>query len=131
MVIRNGIIAETKSTPEELCEQIANGKVKSVGQVLTFAAFIAEVGVKGFLAILAVAAGMIVSIVKVICDTVYKSNVQKYASMSQAVIDGGTPDEEDLEELDFSGSALGKKTGKSNWWLIGLAGAAALLLLKK
>ena len=126
-VIRTGIIQEFKEDPNDLCNAIAEGKRKGVGFIITAI----TIGAKEFITILAIVASTLIAIVYAICDCVYKSNVKKYAAMESSIVDGGVPDPEDYDGLDFSGSALGGGSSKSKWLPVALVGAAALLLLKK
>ena len=129
-IIRNGIIQDIQAEPEVFCEEVAAGKRTMVNGV-GISEFLFWLGVKGFIALISVIAGALVGIVAAICDCVYKSNVKKYAAMESSIVDGGVPDPEDYDGLDFSGSALGGGSSKSKWLPVALVGAAALLLFKK
>ena len=125
-IIRAGIIKDCKGEPEVVCADIAKtGNVSGVG----LSEFLVWLGVKGLIALLTVAAGVLISIIAAICDCVYKSNVAKYASMEKAVVDSACPESSDYEDLDIGGNT-GLSKG-SSWFPIAAIAAGLLLLIKK
>lgn len=119
-VICTGIMRDFGATPEDVCASIAKGE--KVGEVVVSAV----IGIAELIQIITIVAAALVAIVAAICDCVYKSNVKKYAAMSQSIIDGGTPDAEDLEGLDDG--LISQNTKKYLPWILG--GLAAVLILR-
>lgn len=98
-IIRSSCIAEFEQDPDEICAAIASGKRKGVsGPLLTF---ILKIGVKNFIALVAIIAGTIAAIVLAICTTIYKTSKNKYGTVDRNIVNGSVPEGEDFDDVDL------------------------------
>ena len=116
-IIRGSIVGQFKMQPEEVCARIAAQKYEGIGL---------DPLMVGLISLVAIIVGAL-TIVKLICDAVAKSNVAKYQSLNSQIINGGLPNTDDFEGLD----SLDDLNKKSNSWVtIGIIVAGLIFLLK-
>ena len=122
-IIRAGIIDAMEVTPEEFCAGVLEGKIKPTeGIGFAFLGLVGGEAVKAFLTFLTIIGGILIGIVKAICDSVQNANVAKYGAIDSRAVEGGVPNESDYAGLDLGGGTL-KKSGLG--WL-GYAVVAAV-----
>ena len=124
-IIRDSIYAEFSREPEQVIDDMLNGKssTNGVGPIEVAITITAEIFVKILLAVFTT----LIAIVSLICKAVVQSNADKYASIDQSIIDGGCPSPEDEEALN----RLKKKTQASDSWIGWAAAGLGLLFILK
>ena len=118
-IIRAGIIDRFGDTPENVCQDIVDGKRNIEGVGLATEIIVAIIG--GLFSLL-------IAFMQKIIDAVVQKNKDKYAALNQQVIEQSCPNEDDFDGLDVPKT---QTAGLSNGVLIGGAVLAALLLLKQ
>lgn len=127
-IIYTGILQQFNDTPENICKTIAKSKQEPVGSI-TVAAVL---GAAEIVAIITAAISAVVAIVKLICDTIYKSNVAKYAALNEAAVENGVPDPEDFDGLDINTNTSISTSGNGiKKYLPYILGGAVLLAILK
>lgn len=126
-IIRGKIISRYGETPEQVCDDIVNGrkKVSPVGS-LTAAQIITI--------ITSIVVPIVIAIITAICEVVKKKNSDKYAAIDQAALDGGVPSQYDFDDSEFYTGNSSTKAGFSlggNFTYIAIAAIAALIFWKR
>lgn len=116
-IIRAGITAYFKHTPEQVCKKIASGEnVKPAGVGIVWTAGL-------IIKLITVIVSAIVSIITVVLKVVKDIKVAKYQAINIESATSATPNSDDFEDLDFS--TLGGS--KTLYWIIGALGLVWLL----
>lgn len=115
-VIRDGIMQYFKgSTPEEICERIANGEKISGAEPISWT-------IEAIVAVVAACLSFLASVIVAICNAVSNSNKAKYAAVNQKTVEESIPNPDDWDKLN-----LGKTNTAGVSWLPLLAVGAGLL----
>lgn len=117
-IIRAGIIDRMGDTPENICQDIVDGKRNIEGIGLATEIIVALIGL---------ISSVLIAFMNKIIDAISKKNSDKYAALNQQVIEQSCPNQEDFEGLDVPKT---QAAGLSNGVLLGGAALAALLLLR-
>lgn len=117
-IIRAGIVDRFEDTPEQVCQDIADGKrnIESVG-----------IATEVIVAIIGMIATVLVALISAICEAIKQRNSDKYAALNQQVIEQSCPNEEDFEGLNVKGATT--TAGMSSGTLLGVGAVAIALLL--
>lgn len=126
-IIRGKIIARYGATPEQVCDDIVNGRKKNspVGS-LTAAQIITIIST--------IVVPIVIAIITAICEVIKKKNSDKYAAIDQAALDGGIPSQYDFDDSEFYTGNSSTKAGFSlggNFTYIAIAAIAALIFWKR
>lgn len=126
-IIRTSIIEYYHEEPEAIAYLVATGKAKPVSGGVTVAVVI---GAKELIQLIALAATFIITIVYLICQTVYKSNVAKYSAVNKALVQDGCASEDDFSELQDRNNSIFGKGKTTDIITLALLGVGAFLVLK-
>ena len=120
-IIRAGIIDRFGDTPEQVCQDIADGKRNAEEGV--------GIATEIIVALITLISGLLIALIEKVCDAIAKKNQAKYEALNQRVIEESCPNQDDFEGLDVPKT---QTAGISSGAMIA-AGAAllALLFIKK
>ena len=118
-IIRAGIIDYFQETPENICKEIASGKVVSANGI--------GIATEIIVAIIGAVVTVVTGVITAICTMVAQTNVAKYAALDSEVVNTSIPTPEDYDGL--SGRSV-TTAGASKWLMVALLGTAAVWFLK-
>ena len=119
-IIRASIMADYKDTPENVCEEIANGKRKTESVGITPALIVTIIAT--------IVLPVLMAIIDAICKAASNTNANKYASIDQQAIEASCPNEDDFAGLDMGSIS---QTASIGLPIILLIGAAIFSLVKR
>lgn len=127
-IIRSGIQADFKDTPENVCASIASGEKKIEGIGVIIPPVVLAAIVTGVFTLL-------IAVISAICTAVAKSKGDEYAAIDEAAVKASCPNASDYDGLDWGGGSKGGSTtaslgsgGLLTWVLLG---TGLMFVLKK